>query len=161
MGQALVEEEMRTIVVGIGNPILCDDGVGIHAAMAAREAYGRDDVTFVEASVGGLRLLDVIKGYERVIMVDAILTQDGRPGDIHVLGPNDLCASLHADCSHDMSLPAALELGHRMGMVLPEEENFIIMAVEVVDVTTFAEECTPEVAAAIPRVVERVLEALA
>lgn len=148
---------MKTIVVGLGNPILRDDGVGIHVAMAAKEAYGGDDVDFVEASVGGLRLLSVIAGYDRVILVDAIMTPGGRPGQLYRMGPNEVCASLHADCSHDMSLPAALELGRKMGMRLPTDEDFVIIAVEVEEVTTFGETCTPAVEAAIPRAVESVL----
>jgi len=151
---------VKTIVVGLGNPILCDDGVGIHVAMAAKEAYGKDDVHFVEASVGGLRLLSVINGYERVVLVDAIITPDGRPGEIYRMGPNELCASLHADCSHDMSLPVAMSFGRKMGMPLPADEDFIIVAIEVEDVRTFGEECTPQVAAVIPQAVEAVLAEL-
>ena len=69
---------VKTLVVGLGNPILTDDGVGIYVARAAAERCQRDNVTFAEASVGGMRLLDVLKGYERVIMVDAIQTRDGK-----------------------------------------------------------------------------------
>lgn len=148
---------LKTLVVGIGNPILSDDGVGVHVVNAAQAAYAKDDVDFCEASVGGLRLLTLLQGYERVILVDAMLTPDGRPGEIYHTGPNELCASLHADCSHDMSLPAALALGRKLGMVLPEDEDFQIVAVEVEDVSTFGESCTPAVAAAIPRAVEQVL----
>ena len=151
---------MKTLVLGIGNPILRDDGIGIYVARAAEAAYDKDDVDFCEASVGGLRLLNVINGYERVIMVDAIMMRDGRPGDIYRMGPNELCASLHADCSHDMSLPVALALGRELGMVLPDDENFVILAVQVEDVINFGEECTPKVEAAIPRAVERVLHEL-
>jgi hydrogenase maturation protease len=151
---------VKTLVVGLGNPILCDDGIGIYVAMAAKEAYGKDGVDFVEASVGGLRLLSVINGYERVILVDAIMTPDGRPGEIYRMGPNELCASLHADCSHDMSLPAAMAFGRKMGMLLPSDEEFIIIAIEVEEVRTFGEECTPAVEAAIPQAVEAVLAEL-
>ena len=151
---------MKTLVLGIGNPILRDDGVGIYVANAAEAAYDKGDVDFCEASVGGLRLLNVITGYERVIMVDAIMMRDGRPGDIYRMGPNELCASLHADCSHDMSLPLALALGRKLGMVLPDDENFVILAVQVEDVINFGEECTPEVEAAIPRAVEQLLHEL-
>jgi hydrogenase maturation protease len=151
---------LKTLVVGIGNPILCDDGVGIHVAEAAAAACTMENVDFSEASVGGLRLLNILQGYERVILVDAMLTPDGRPGDIYRTGPNELCASLHADCSHDMSLPAALALGRKLGMVLPADEDFHIVAIEVESVTTFGESCTPAVAAAIPRAVEQVLALL-
>ena len=148
---------MKTLVLGMGNTILCDDGIGIYVTRAAAERYQRDNVDFVEASVGGLRLLDVIGGYERIIMVDAIRTRDGKPGDVYRLHPNGVRASLHAGSTHDLSLPGALALGREMGMTLPKDEDFIIIAIEVEEVLTFGEECTPTVEAAIPRAVEAVL----
>jgi hydrogenase maturation protease len=144
----------------MGNTILCDDGIGIYVVQAAAKRCQRDDVDFVEASVGGLRLLDVIGGYERVIMVDAIQTPDGTPGDVYRLHPNDVRASMHSGSTHDLSLPGALALGRGMGMTLPTDEDFVIIAIEVEEVLTFGEACTPTVEAAIPRAVEAVLEEL-
>ncbi len=151
---------MKTLILGMGNTILCDDGIGIYVVQAAAERCQRDDVDFVEASVGGMRLLDVMAGYERIIMVDAIQTPDGKPGDLYCLHPNDVRASMHSGSTHDLSLPGALALGRGMGMVLPTDEDFVIIAIEVEEVLTFGEECTPTVEASIPRAVEAVLEEL-
>jgi hydrogenase maturation protease len=151
---------MKTLILGLGNPILTDDGVGIHVVRAVASRCQVDGVAFVEASVGGLRLLDAIVGYERVIMVDAIQTRDGEPGDIHRLHPNGLRASLHSGSTHDLSLADALALGRGMGMTLPDDEAISIIAIEVEDVLTFGETCTPVVMAAIPRAVEAVLAEL-
>ena len=148
------------MVLGLGNPILSDDGVGIYVVRAVAAQCQLDDVTFTEASVGGLRLLDAIAGYEWVIMVDAIQTRDGKPGDIHRLHPNDLRASLHSGSTHDLSLPGALALGRGMGMMLPDDEAIVIIAIEVEDVLTFGEECTPVVQVAISTAVDMVLQEL-
>ncbi len=159
----------KTLVVGLGNPILTDDGVGIHVvrAVQSRLTHHTSRIThhashpdFAEASVGGVRLLEIIAGYERVIMVDAIQTSGGKPGDIHRLYPSDLCASLHSGSTHDLSLAGALALGREMGMTLPADEDILIVAIETEDVLTFGETCTPAVAAAIPRAVEAVLAEL-
>ena len=152
---------MKTLVLGLGNPILTDDGVGITVVREVAARYQWDDVAFAEASVGGLRLLDIIAGYERVIMVDAIQTRDGRPGDIYQLHPNDLRVSLHAGSTHDLSLPGALALGRGAGMALPGDDDITIIAIEVEDVLTFGETCTSTVANAIPNAVEAVLAELA
>lgn len=151
---------MKTLVLGMGNTILCDDGIGIYVTRAVAERFQRDDVTFAEASVGGMRLLDVIAGYDRIVMVDAIKTAEGKPGDIYRLSPNDLKVSLHSGSTHDLSLPGALALGRGMGMNVPKDEDFIIIAIEVEDAWTFGEACTPAVAEAVPRVVEAVLAEL-
>lgn len=151
---------LKTLVLGMGNTILCDDGVGVYVVREVAKRVEREDVDFSEASVGGLRILDVVGGYERVIMVDAIQTSDGQPGDVRCLSPLDLRLSLHAGSSHDLSLPGALALGRGMGLTLPADEDFIIVAIEVEDVLTFGEECTSAVEQAISRAVEVVLAQL-
>jgi hydrogenase maturation protease len=158
-------------VLGLGNPILTDDGVGIHVARAvAARLRSQPELAagagFAEASVGGLRLLELLAGYERVILVDAIQTSDGLPGDIRrfslgepraaggvdptfSLYPN--CGgTLHAGSTHDLSLQGALAWGRQNGMALPADEDILIVAVEAEDVLTFGETCTSAVAAAIP-----------
>ena len=120
----------------------------------------RDDVTFADASVGGMRLLDVIRGFERLVLVDAIKTEGGTPGNVTRLGPGDLQVTLHSGSSHDLSFQGALALGRGMGLDLPEDRDIVIVAVEVDDVLTFGEECTPAVAAAVPKAVEAVLAEL-
>ena len=149
---------MRTLVLGLGNPILSDDGVAIHVVRAAAAQSPQENGTvFAEASVGGLRLLDLLTGYERVILVDAIQTHDGDPGACYLLRPGDLAQSLHSGCTHDLSLPAALALGRGLGMELPVEEAITILAIEAQDVLTFGESCTPEVTAALPNAVQALL----
>jgi hydrogenase maturation protease len=160
-------------VLGLGNPILSDDGVGIHivrAAAARWKGVARSadavrladaSVEFQEASAGGLRLLEVIAGYDRLILVDAIQTPDGAPGRIHRLSSNDLRASLHAGSTHDLSFQGALAWGRQIGMALPPDDAITIIAVEAEDVLTFGEALTPAVAAALPAAVEAVLAELA
>jgi len=144
----------------MGNTILCDDGVGIYVVREVAERFQQDEVDFDVGSVGGLRILDVIKGYERVVMVDAIQTPDGEPGEVRRLSPQDLRLTLHSGSSHDLSLPGALALGRGMGMRLPADKDFVIVAIEVEDVLNFGEQCTPAVEEAIPRAVDVVLAEL-
>lgn len=152
---------MKTLVLGLGNPILTDDGVGIRVVREAATRCQADDVAFAEASLGGLRLLDALTGYDRVILVDAILTANGKPGDIYRLGPGDVRASLHSNSTHDLSLPCALALGRKLGIRLPDDNAFTIIAVEAQDVLTFGETPTPAVATALSRAVETVLDTVA
>jgi hydrogenase maturation protease len=151
---------LPTLVLGLGNSILTDDGAGIHVVRAVAARCSQRNVVTIEASVGGLRLLDLIAGYDRVILIDAIQTPDGRPGQVYRLAPNDLRRSLHSGSTHDLSLMGALALGRRLGMHLPDDETMVIFAIEAQDVLSFGEECTPAVAAAIPGVVEMVCEEL-
>jgi hydrogenase maturation protease len=155
---------MKTLVVGLGNPILTDDGVGVKVACAVGDALAscdRHDVTVVEASVGGLRLMEMLVGYDRVILIDAIKHPDAKPGtirrmtleDLHTLSPTQ-----HSACAHDTSLATALKLGEEIGMSMPKE--LTIYAIGVENVTYFGEEPTPAVARAIPEVTAAVLAEL-
>lgn len=152
---------MKTLVLGLGNPILSDDGVGIHVVRAAAGRLPqRPDLHLVEAGVGGLRLLETIAGYERLILVDAICTPGGSPGAIHRLRRDDLRASLHAGSTHDLTFSGALAFGRGLGMTLPADDDIIIFAIEAGDVLTFGEALTPAVAEAVPHAVEAVLDEL-
>ncbi len=150
----------KTLVLGLGNPILTDDGVGIHVVRALGAHSIPPDVTCAEASVGGLRLLSVIEGYERLIIVDAIQSTGGRAGQIFLLHPADMRTTLHAGSVHDLSLPGALSLGRNLAMKIPDDPYIRIIAIEAEDVLTLGEECTPAVAAAIPEAVKAVLAEL-
>ena len=154
---------MKTLVLGLGNPILTDDGIGVRVAEAVRAALlPASDVEVSEVSVGGLRLMERVIGYERLILIDALYGNGYRnPGAIHRLTLEDLrtiSPTQHSASAHDTSLITALEMGKRMGLSLPQE--FIIYAVEVENIIEFGEEPTPAVAAAIPKVTMAVLKEL-
>lgn len=156
---------MQTLVIGLGNPILSDDGVGVRVAYAVERALGPKaggEITVTEASVGGLRLMEMMIGYDRVILVDAILGSNGNgPGTIHRMTLDDLrtiSPTQHSASAHDTSLVTALEMGRRMGLHLPTEIS--IYAIEVVNVLDFSEEPTPAVAEAIPEATAAVLAEL-
>ncbi len=158
---------MKTLLLGLGNPILTDDGIGVYVVRAVADRWtgvarsAGTSVEFQEACVGGLRLLEVIVGYERLILVDAILTPDGVPGQIYRLTPDDLRTSLHAGSTHDLSFQGALAWGRQIGMVLPPPESISMIAIEAEDVLTFGEALTPAVAAALLDAVDTVLGELA
>lgn len=141
--------------MGLGNPLRCDDGVGNRVAQLLEKEIDNPDLTVTETNADGLGLLDLGSGYERVIIVDAIQTQKGKVGQVYRLSLTDLIAPHSFTGTHSIDLVTALELGAKLGLALPQE--VIIFAVEVADVSSFSEECTPEVEKAIPEVVRLVL----
>ena len=99
----------RTLVIGLGNPILTDDGVGIQTARAVRAALPPEaDVDVREVSVGGLALMEAMIGYDRVILIDALMTPGSEPGTIRRLSLDELGHTLNTASSHDVNLPTAL-----------------------------------------------------
>ena len=149
---------MKTLILGMGNPILSDDGVGIRVAEELEGRLSPQEAVVMETSMAGLGLLDLLTGYDRAIIIDAILTSEGEAGQIYRLTPDSFDNTLHATSPHDVSLTTALELGKRLGMALPRQ--IIIFAIQASDITTFSEECTPDVKQAIPACVEMVIKEL-
>jgi hydrogenase maturation protease len=158
----------KTLIVGLGNPILCDDGVGWLVAARVRQAlseqteYGSppaaSSIEVIEVSVGGLSLAEMLVGYERAIIVDAIMTGKMAPGSVCHLRVRDLPGTLNTASAHDTNLVTALQALRRHGAVLPPDEQIDVVAIEVKDVWTFSETCTPEVLAAVDKAVTLVLE---
>ena len=146
---------MKTIVIGVGNPIRRDDGIGVEVARLVREKISRGDVRVTEVCAGGLRLVDEMAGYDRAIIIDAIQTGGGAPGTVYCFAPQDLKPTLNTDCMHDTTLTDALNAGRELGIRLPDD--ITIFAVEAVDVDHFGESMTDEVAAAAGGVADRVL----
>jgi hydrogenase maturation protease len=149
---------LKTLVLGLGNPILSDDSVGFRVVQELKARFNKPNLTLVESSASGLSLLDLITGYDKLIIVDAIKTEGGEAGKIYRLGAENLGAIRHSASPHDINLATALELGRKLGVALPQQ--ITILAIEVVDVTTFSEKCTPEVDRAIPLAVSMVAEEL-
>ena len=149
---------MKTLVLGIGNPILSDDGVGIKVAQEVGKKLDDPQITVSETSAAGLSLLDSLIGYDKVIIIDAIQTEQGKAGQIYRMKPEDFSFTKRVSSPHQINLVTALELGKLLNLTVPQEIS--IFAVEAKDTTSFSEGCTPEVEQAIPEAVKMVLDEL-
>lgn len=144
----------KTLLLGLGNSILKDDAVGLRVVRALGERVTQEEVDVQVSSFANIDLLDFVGAYDRLIIVDSIKTEGGKPGDLYRLNLDDLHSTLHLSCPHDINLATALELGKRLGMPIPGEIG--IYAIEVEDNQTFCETCSPMVEEAIPRIVEEI-----
>lgn len=156
----------RTVVIGVGNPILSDDSVGIRVARAVGEKLvwegegnrGIPRVDVTEVYAGGLRLMEELSGYDRAFLIDAVETGAAAPGTIHTFLREDLRALRNISGVHDTSLGMALQVADHLSIPLPDDIR--IWGVEIGEGMAFGEELTPAVAAAVPLVVRDVLGAL-
>ncbi len=146
----------------MGNSILADDAVGIRLARdLERRLAGTPDLAVEpECSVGGLNLLDVLAGYERVIVIDSIRTAGGVPGSWYRFNAGALKETLNLGNVHDVNFATALELGRRMGVALPRDEEIHVFAVEIQENLTLSESLTGPVAAAYPACLEGIYGAV-
>ncbi len=153
---------MKTIVIGLGNPILGDDGVGWVVAEEVSKLgdCSSNTITVECLSVGGLTLMEHLIGSKRAILVDALQTPLHPVGSVIYLQLEDLPEQMvgHLSSAHDVNLKTALQLGHEMGAQLPDE--VIIIGIIVNCVTDFSKVLSPQVEAAVPKAVKLVCECL-
>jgi hydrogenase maturation protease len=162
---------MKTIIVGLGNPILGDDGAGWKVVEEVQKQIphilpgrpspegtgpqpGRGDGGDVDIeclSLGGIGLMEHLIGYDRAVIIDSFIAGEEEIGSILVRRLNDLpnYSAFHITSAHDTSLQNAIELGRRMGAHLPTEVTVIGIAIQ--SIRDFSEELSPKVAEAVPQ----------
>ncbi len=149
-----MERAAPSLIVGLGNPLLGDDGAGILLAREAHRLLGDPGVELREAAVGGLELVDLLEGRKRAVVVDSILLEDARPGELFLLDLEGPLAERFDGGSHHLGLLEGLEVARRLGIPMPEKLR--VYAIQVEDPFTFREGPTPRVEAAIPSAARRI-----
>lgn len=164
---------MKTIIVGLGNPILGDDGVGWKVAeevkkqltsppapVPAGEGYrrrGEGDIDIEFLSLGGISLMEHLIGYERAILIDAIASGQ-EPGSVITSQLSEMpdYSASHTSSAHDTSLQNALQLGREMGADLPKQ--VIVVGITTHHVYDFSEELSLPVARAVSKATQIVID---
>jgi hydrogenase maturation protease len=157
-GDSHVSASCKTLLLGLGNDILCDDAIGLLVAREIRRrAAGKEGIAVRETCEMGLALLDYIVGFKNLVVVDAIQTRKAPPGSIHELDGTELKV-LPVTSPHFLGVGEMITLGKQLGLQVPE--NLKIFAIEIEDGTTITDQLTPVLAKALPQIVERVWGAL-
>lgn len=148
--------QAKTLVIGLGNPILGDDGIGWRVAEAIEREIPDLEVTCL--SLGGLSLMERLVGYDRAIIIDSIQTREGKVGTVYTFPLEALpdYSAGHTTAAHDTSLQTALKVGRAMGASLPDD--IFIVGVEAEHVYEFSDMLTPAVAQAVPAAVKTVID---
>lgn len=157
---------MKTIVVGLGNPILGDDGAGWKVAQEVERLLASSgpglgtDVAVEYCALGGLSLMESLTGYQAAILVDA-LALDQAPGTVLSFPLEELPnqSAGHTTSAHDTSLQDALKMGASMGVELPN--RIMIVGIAARRLYDFSESLSPEVANSVPIAAQKVLDLLA
>ncbi len=152
---------MKTLLIGLGNPILGDDGVGwVVADTLSQTRLPNLEIDCL--SLGGLSLMERMIGYDQVILIDAVVTDQYPLGHVLVFPLSDMPerAGGHTTAAHDTSLLTALRVGEQMGAHVPAPENIWIVGIEAQQIYDFSKELSTPIAAAIPIAVEMVRELL-
>jgi hydrogenase maturation protease len=148
---------MKTIILGVGNQILGDDGVGVHISNELKKYIKNPNVTIEEAVTGGMNLLDLILGYDKAIILDAVKSEKDKHGIVQRIPINDFKA-MHSCNPHDVSLIEAIEIAKKMGENRIPKEIVIIGVMMKHMSLEFNDKLSKKIAAAIPIAVKMTLD---
>jgi len=111
--------EGKVLVLGLGNALVGDDGVGIHLLRRLKALGWGDNVEYTESAAGGIAILELVAGYKRLLLLDCIIAGSREPGEVVVLDEEELTAVRHASSIHDLAVGEVWQLGQRMGYRMP------------------------------------------
>lgn len=143
------------LVLGVGNLLLKDEGVGIHVIRALEKEELPPNVSLMDGGTGGLHLISWIQDYDRIIMVDATLDSNP-PGTVRLIRPRYATDFPPLMSAHEIGLRDMIE-----AMILTEKlPDIQLIVVSAEDISEVGMELTPVVQAAVPEVVEMIKKIL-
>ncbi|MBN1190223.1 MAG: hydrogenase maturation protease [Dehalococcoidales bacterium] len=148
---------MKTIILGLGNPLFCDDAAGLLTAREIKRRIRSEQITIGETSAAGPDIPDIIAGYDKAIIIDAVKTADGKPGQIYRIDVSRQSPG-KGSSAHNTDFLTSILLAGRLGLALPHE--ITVFGIEAENITVLSDECTPQVKAAIPVCTEMVIAEL-
>jgi len=140
-----------TLLLALGNDIMGDDGAALQAAQRLKD-QGPRDVDVSETIEAGLSLLEILSGYQRVLLLDTIVTGKHAPGTVLELSQDDFQKVL-GSTPHYAGLPEVIELARQLGVAFPQDIR--VLALEIDFPEDFSDHLSPEIQAAIPGYVQR------
>ncbi len=144
----------RTLVLGLGNDLLGDDGVGLRIVQELRGRSSLAGIEFETAATAGLALLDYLHGFDRAYIIDSAVTGHGNPGHLHRLETASLTELPLNPSSHYAGLPEVLALAEALSMEMPREVQ--VLGIEIEDPYTIRPGLSPRLEAEMPALVDRV-----
>ena len=151
-----MKENKDTVIIGLGNPICSDDGVGIKVAEMIKKIKKDIEVKF--SFRGGFELLDLLKGFKRAVIIDALDIPEPNPGRVRKLGINNFSGSPRLVSVHEIDLLTAVNFGRLIGYQMPKDIE--IYAVEAEDTKTISERLTPKVEEVVVPLANRIVKEL-
>lgn len=147
--------QKKVIILGVGNLLLKDEGLGVHVVKEMENRKLPPGVEVIDGGTATMDLLSIIYESERIIVIDA-LTSGGEPGTIYRVVPEDLMTETERPLSlHQVGLLEVLGMAEQLG----GHGKVVIIGVEPKEIS-WGTELTVEVEAKLPRVIEAVLEEL-
>ena len=150
-------ESEKILVMGVGNPLMGDDGIGPRVVELLRAGYAfPDNVEIVDAGSMSFMILDLLRGIDRLIIIDAVRETGEVPGTVLRMTPEEIAPNQIAHSLHDTRLVDVLQAAELMGST----PQTIAFGIEIELIQEWVLELTPELERAVPIAAAAVLQEL-
>ena len=140
--------QKRILLMGAGNTVMADEGIGPRCVEALDEWFDfPENVDVTDVGTTGLAMLDLLREYTHVIVLDAAKDTGHPAGTVVLYTPEDLAAHQVLHSAHDMRLIDVLQSATLIGIEL---ESVVIVGVQIKDMTEWVLKLTAPVQEAIP-----------
>ncbi len=143
----------KTLVLGIGNVLMGDEGVGVHVVRHLQSLRLPESVECLDGGTGCFVLLEPMQSAERLIIIDATL-DERPPGSLQRVEPRYSTDYPPTLTAHDIGLKDLLDVFYLSG----KQSGVVLFAVSINPLQEMGMELSPELAAAIPRIAEQVVK---
>lgn len=147
----------RILILGIGNPLMTDEGAGVRVAELLMGGYEfPESVEVIDAGTMGLGIMNLFRDRDLVIVVDAVDKTGHEPGTVVIMTPEQLAPAQVMHSLHDMRFSHVLEAAALTGI----EPEAVCVGIQVESMEQWVTELTPAVESALPAAVAAVLDLL-
>ncbi len=143
---------MPLLILALGNDLLGDDGVGLVAGDALMPYVSRD-VKVTKSSLSGLYLVDLIEGFDDLLVVDSVMGD--QPGKVVMLGMEDVGPKI-VPSAHHAGLSEAIEISRRAGMRMPK--RVAIVGIQIAESQVLGTSVSPKVMEGVPSLIQKVVD---
>jgi len=146
----------KIVILGVGNLLLSDEGVGVHVATELMKTKLPPEVSVVEGGTDGFRLLNVITEADRLIVIDAV-RGGAEPGSIYRFDIDDVrnCPSGFKTSVHQIGILEVIDLSELIG----KRPHTTIIGIEPKSLE-MGMELSPEIKSKVPRMIDLIFEEL-
>ena len=148
-------EHKRILILGIGNILLGDEGIGVHAIKYLEQQQLPDFVDLLDGGTGGFYILSVLETYKTIIMIDATL-DDLPAGTLNVIEPKFASDFPKALSSHEIGLKDLIE----SAALLNHLPKIYLLTVSVKEIQDISLELSPELSEIFPELYHTITEIL-
>ena len=133
------------LILGLGSDVLMDDGIGTKLMWHLEKTLCDTRIKFETNLVGGMDIIELIRDFDKVIILDAIKTPDGIPGTIYFFNKDNFRETLHLSVVHDITFLTALKLAEKLCVKITDK--IAIIAIEAEEYLTLGDQFSYKVQA--------------